>query len=206
MYSVGMIYFIGGGARCGKSTLAREILKQKPGSSYLSGDSFRQSLKPLLPAFHTSGVNADNPSEYINYYKKHTDEAIEKTIERAESLWPFIVRYVTAMQYESGHDMVVESVDIWPHLIYSLDVPHKAMFLIDTDSAQWQRVTKYLGENDWITSKKLTPEQVEAWASYNAPRIKRVADECVKYGYDYLDIAGGKFEQVQVSALTKLLQ
>lgn len=200
-----MIYLIGGGARCGKSTLAKSFIQEKPGTMYLSGDSLRQSVRPVLPDFHTSGVDTDNPAKYIDYYKEHTDEAIDETIRRAELVWPFIERYIVAHSFESDSDLIVESVDIWPHLVSKLDMPHKAIFMVDSDSKQWRRVTKYLGQNDWITNKKLTGEQIEAWAMYNAPRGERIIKESAKFGYQYKDIAEIGFESAQSSALEWLL-
>jgi len=201
-----MIYLIGGGARCGKSTLAKTVLAQKPQAAYLSGDSFRQALKPVLPVFHTSGVDADDPEKYVRYYKDHVENAIDETIRRAEALWPFIERYIISYAHESDDDLIVESVDIWPQLIQTLELPHKAVFLVDTDASQWQRVTKFLGENDWITAKKMTPEQIEAWASYNAPRGNRVIEECRTYDYPFEDIAANGFEAAQAAALRRLLE
>lgn len=199
-----MLYLIGGGARCGKTTLAKKLLAQKPGAAYLSGDSFRSTLKPVLPVFHTSSVDAADPTAYIAYYKEHTEQAIDETITRAEALWPFIERYITAYGRESDGDLIIESVDIWPQLIHQLTVPHKAMFMIDTDATQWKRVTAHLGENDWITAKGLTPEQIEAWASYNAPRGSRIITLCEQYGYPYKDIAALGFEAAQDTALQEL--
>lgn len=201
-----MLYLIGGGARCGKSTLAKTLLRQLPNAAYLSGDSFRQSLKPILPTFHTSGVNSDDPEAYIQYYKEHTEEAIDETLKRAEALWPFIERYVTAYHYESNDDLIVESVDIWPHLIHRLTVPHEAVFLVDTDGTQWKRVIEHLGENDWITAKHLTVEQVKAWAFYNAPRGNRIIELSHQYGYEVSDIAELGFKGAQGRALLKLTQ
>lgn len=200
-----MLYLIGGGARCGKTSLAKKLLHQKPGAAYLSGDSFRSALKPVLPVFHTSGVDASNPEAYIAYYKKHTEQAIDETIVRAEALWPFIERYITAYSHESDGDLVVESVDIWPQLIHQLDIPHKAMFLVDTDATQWKRVTEHLSENDWITTKGLTLEQIEAWASYNAPRGNRIIELCEQHGYSYQDVATLRFEAAQDAALQEIL-
>ena len=200
-----MIYLIGGGARCGKSTLAKNLLRHLPNATYLSGDSFRQSLKPILPVFHTSGVDADDAAAYIQYYKENIELAIDETIKRAEALWPFIERYIISYGYETDDDLIVESVDIWPHLIQQLAVPHKAVFLVDTDATQWQRGTAHLGKNDWMAAQHLSPEQIEAWAFYNAPRGDRILESAAKYGYKSYDIAQLGFEVVQETALLDLM-
>ena len=64
-----MIYLIGGGARCGKTTLAKKLLAYMPGAAYLSGDSFRHSLISVLPNFHTSSVDSSDAEAYIRYYR-----------------------------------------------------------------------------------------------------------------------------------------
>ncbi len=200
-----MIYLIGGGARCGKSMLAKRLLKALPNAAYLSGDSFRQALKPVLPVFHTSGVNADDPKAYIQYYTEHTDEAIDETVRRAEVIWPFMERYIHAYSHERKDDLIVESVDVWPQYVDQLSVPHKAVFLVDSNSTQWQRVTEHLGQNDWITNKHLTQDQIEAWALYNAPRSKRVMQTAKQYGYDFFDIAELGFVEAQAESLQSIL-
>jgi 2-phosphoglycerate kinase len=199
-----MVYLIGGGARCGKTSLAKKLLSLKPGCSYLSGDSFRQSLKPVLPSFHTSGVNSSDPEVYIRYYNEHTKKAIDETIKRAEVLWPFIERYIISYCKESNDDLIVESVDVWPQLIQKLEIAHKAIFIVDSNVTQWKRVTSHLGKNDWITAKQLNSEQIEAWASYNAPRSKRIIEMSSHYGYEYKDIAEIGFEAAQDEALISL--
>ena len=123
---------------------------------------------------------------------------------RAEALWPYIERYIVAYYNESGDDLIVESVDIWPQLIHRLDVPHKAIFMIDSNAAQWKRVTSHLGEKDWIVTNRLSPEQIEAWASYNAPRGKRIIELSGRYGYNFEDIAEIGFEAAQDAALIRL--
>lgn len=200
-----MIYLIGGGARCGKSTLAKKLLSQLPNATYLSGDSFRQSLKPVLPEFHTSGVDSSDPKKYISYYKEHTEEAIDETLKRAEALWPFILRYIEAYSHESAGDLIVESVDVWPQFVRQLAIAHTAVFLVDSDASQWHRVTEYLGENDWIRAKGLSAEQIEAWAFYNAPRGVRVIEDAERHNYASYDIARLGFDGVQKNALAELL-
>ncbi len=200
-----MMYLIGGGARCGKSTLAKKLLDELPNAAYLSGDSFRQSLKPILPIFHTSGVDSSDPEKYISYYKEHTEEAIDETLKRAEALWPFIFRYIEAYSHESAGDLIVESVDIWPQFVRQLTTAHKAVFLVDTDAAQWRRVTEHLGENDWVRAKGLTAEQIEAWAFYNAPRGARVIEDAESNNYSSYDIAKLGFDVAQKRALDDLL-
>lgn len=199
-----MIYLIGGGARCGKSTLAKKLLSMLPNAAYLSGDSLRQSLKPVLPIFHTSGVNADTPEDYIRYYRQHTEQAIDETLKRAEALWPFIARYIKAYQQETDGDLIVESVDIWPQFVSQLEITHKAVFLVDTDATQWRRVIEHIGENDWITAKNLSSEQIEAWAFYNAPRGNRIIETASQYKYSFYDVAKLGFESTQENALAEL--
>lgn len=146
------------------------------------------------------------PRAYIKYYKEHTEKAIDEALKQAESLWQFMERYIVAYSHESSGDLIVESIDIWPQLIGRLDVPHRAIFLVDTNPQQWKRITTQPGENDWITAKGLTPEQVKAWALYSAARGSRIIEACRKYDYGFEDVATRGFEATQVVALQKLIQ
>lgn len=202
-----MIYFVGGGARCGKSTLARKLLERLPRAAYLSGDSFRQAIKPVLPLFHTIRVEASSPEAYIRHYKEHAEEAITESLRQSEAIWPFIERYVNAYFHESSCDLVVESIDIWPQFVGQVQTPHRAVFLVDSNLTQWQRVMKHSRrENDWITAKGLTQDQVEAWAFYNAQRSRRVAEEARRYGYESFDIEELGFDKAQERSLEEALQ
>lgn len=80
-----------------------------------------------------------------------------------------------------------------------------AVFLVDSNSTQWKRVTEHLGENDWIAAKRLNQEQIEAWASYNAPRSERIIEEAQQHNYISFDIAELGFEAVQDRSLRSLL-
>lgn len=78
-------------------------------------DNF-SSLKPTLPPFSDDSINHDDIQRYIDHYRHNTERAIDISIHRAEALWPFIERYIEAYSHESSGDLIVESIDIWPHL------------------------------------------------------------------------------------------
>jgi len=201
-----MIYLIGGSARCGKTTLAQSLLKRLDNAAYLSGDALRKSVKPLMPEFHDGGTNADNEKSYIDYYVQHTDVAVKEARSRSDLFWPFIERYIDAFSHGSSQDLIIDSVDIWPHLVQDLSQPFKTIYLVDTDSTQWNKIKKYPAENDWMHSKGLSDEQIKAWAIYNAPRSQAVVDECIELGCTYIDVAHTDFESAQRLALDYLLK
>lgn len=200
-----MIYLIGGAARAGKSTLARTLLERLPRANYLSGDSLRQALKPILPKFRKADIDNGSIEAYIDYYRDHAKLAVDEIFERSESVWPFIERYIDSYKYESDNDLVVDSVDIWPHSINRLELPHRAVFIVDTDSEQWRRIVEHMGPNDWMTAKGLTSEQIKAWAYFNALRSQRVVSEATQFRYGVFDVADLGFTAAQNAAIDRIL-
>src|SRR5690242_3937373 len=98
--------FIGGSARCGKSSLAREVGCSTNAYS-LSGDAFRTSLRKTssaltLPALHAP--RAEKIQDEEAFIEHHTEGAmleIEAKRAQAATVWPFIQNYANAVEHES---------------------------------------------------------------------------------------------------------
>lgn len=198
-----MLYFIGGAARCGKSTLATSLLAHKLGAAYVSGDALRQTVKPLLPDFRRSLDIADT-EEYITYYEQQTDAAVSEARQRSRKLWPCIERYITSLNYEWTGDIIIESIDIWPEFIYDIKLPYVAAFLVDTSDNQADRVIAHKSAQDWMSGHNLTNHQIQAWAVFNAARSREIMLEA-KENYYAQDVGIVGFERAQQSALEYLL-
>lgn len=200
-----MLYLIGGSARVGKSTIARTLRSQLIGSQSLSGDSLRQVLKPHIPKNLHGGFDLRDPAEYISYYTHHASQEIANLEQQADAIAPYLSTYIDSIHLESSDDLIVESVDIWPNFIRQIKQPYKVVFLLDTSKSQWQRIKQSDDEYSWLLGRKLTNEQLKAWAIFGVARSKHIKKQCITKNLPYIDLAESSFHEAQAKGISLLL-
>lgn len=207
-----MLYCIGGSSRCGKSTLARSVRRHIDGGM-ISGDALRTALRQHTTADHEpllhwrDDIDLSTPEKYVAFYATHHAQIIENLRQEAGSLWKYIESYINAVHAESGDDVLIESIDIWPELLAVLTVPHKACFLVDTNPEQWRRIVeaRHDDAHDWMWRKGFTDEQVTVWASFAAARSQYIKKQASIYQYPCYDLAEMSFDDIQRRAAEELL-
>lgn len=205
--------FVGGAARCGKSTLSREI-RRSTDLQFISGDAFRTTLRktvakgifPILDA-----PRAEKIPDEQDFIKHHsTNAAIEIEAKRAQAkfVWPFIERYIHEVEHESGDGVLVESIDVWPDLIATSGLVHRAAFLVNTSPHQAKRIIDSRGDDpyDWMHQNEYSDGRIRAWSEFNAQRSVMIRDMAVDLGYLCVDLAETSFEDSQSIARAYLLE
>lgn len=204
-YTITMLYFIGGIARSGKSTLAKTVRSVLPAAQSLSGDAFGQSVKIHLPVNRHAGLNLKKPSEYIEYYSSYADHEITNLQAQAQAIAPYFARYAEAIELEGPEALVIDSVDIWPSFIENFGHEHRTVFMLDTSENQWERIAAFDDPYSWMLKKKLTEDQLKAWAKFSAKRSQLLKQLCTISQIPYVDIADSSYEEAQRRGLEILL-
>lgn len=205
--------FIGGAARCGKSTLAREVRTSTDMQS-LSGDAFRTTLRKtadrgIFPVLHTPRAEKIPDEEsFVNHHSTNAHLEIEAKHAQAKFVWPFIENYVHAIEHESSDSVLVESIDVWPDLIALSGLEHRAAFLVNTSPKQAERIIASRGSDpyDWMHENEYSDARIRAWSDFNAQRsmlIRKLAEEA---GYLCIDLAEVSFADGQAVAKDYLLE
>ncbi len=197
-----MIYIIGGSARCGKSTLARQFRVGFDGQ-VLSGDSTRVAIRETsqpewLPDVFDKIVDPtsedDPPSKRIARFRR-----------RDMVVWNFLQKYFDSVTF--ANDDVLVDGPLWPSMLKDYPLEHRAVFLVDTSIDHAERVLHIRDTaeyGNWMRDEKYTDEAIRKWAAMNVERSKLMIDECKKYGYQYFDIAELGLDGSQVRALEYL--
>ena len=204
--------FIGGAARCGKSTLAREI-RQSTDIQTLSGDALRTSLRKTALAGIFPILHAPRPekiSDEQTFIKRHSvDRGLEVEAKRQQAafVWPFIENYVRAIEHESNDSVLVESIDVWPDLIAASGLAHRAAFLVNTSPEQAERIISTRGTDrfDWIHENRYSDARIRAWSEFNVSRSITIRELADMHGYLCVDLAATSFSEAQETARDYLL-
>lgn len=197
-----MLYLIGGPARCGKSTLSKEVAI-RTGSQLLHTDFIRPAMESVASGEDLAALRLrPKESEYT------PDQWIEQLRIRDAVIWRGIKKIIDSV-IQHGDDIVVEGV-IWPD--YAAEVADqyslKAAFIVDThldDHAT--RITQLAAaddtDNNWM--KNWDQDRLTNWAAYNVARSQRVAELAVEHCFPVYDIADGGISHAQDRALQYLI-
>jgi 2-phosphoglycerate kinase len=155
-----MIYLIGGPPKCGKTTLAKRLSKEK-GIPWVSTDTLQCVIKPYInkkdlpKLFPTSFQRGSDNDE--KYSKHSTDEIIEAYQQQAKTSCKAIDMFAVC-EIADGNDFVIEGYHIEPEFAAELNskYPNKlrSVFLIKTDETKFiKNIKKSATPNDWIISR-----------------------------------------------------
>ena len=203
---------IGGAARCGKSTLAREV-RRSTDMHTLSGDAFRTTLRKTAPRgtfpnLHVARAEKiQDEQAFIDHHSVNAAVEIETKRSQAKFVWPFIENYLSAVEHESEDTVLVESIDVWPDLIAASGLSHRAAFLVNTSPEQAERIisTRETDPYDWIHENRYSDDRIRAWSEFNVQRSKFIKNLAANVGYLCVDLAETSFAQGQNIAKGYLL-
>lgn len=204
-----MIYLVGGVSRAGKSTFAR-TLRKATGGQAIAGDAFRTMLRATTtsqthPTLHWRKEHGlDAPTAYVDYFVEHTPQAVENMRQEAREIWKYLSEYIRAFDHESSEDLIIESVDILPEFVSQLNLPVQAFFFIDTHESQWERITERLEDerHNWLQAKRLSREQIQKWAQFNAKRGQYIQKQAELYHQPYFDVGEIGYNSAQEHAFS----
>ncbi len=200
-----MIYLVGGPARVGKSTLAKRF-RSYIDAEVIDGDAFTHSMHDVLKSEWLPDifVGTIDPINAINDPSKKVD----RLRKRDEAMWEFYEAYLKEAAISSSDDILIDG-NFWPDYVHTLELPHVAVFLIDTSPAQAARLISIRdgdSDNNWMKAHEFTDEKIVEWATFNALRSEKYIPLCKEYGYRYFDIAERGVERTVDEAFEYLLQ
>ena len=155
-----MIYLIGGPPKCGKTTLAKRLLKSK-GIPWVSTDTLQSVIKPYInkkdfpekfPTSHQRGK--DNDEKYSKY---SSDEIISAYQQQAKTAYQAIDMFALS-EITEKNDFVIEGYHIEPKLADELNTKYpdktRCIFLIRPDKEKFvSDAKKSSTPNDWVIER-----------------------------------------------------
>jgi uridine kinase len=199
-----VLYLIGGPARCGKSTLATQVRRRIDGQ-VLSGDAFVHALRDNLRSEWVPDIFDHEVADIVAM--SSDDASIDRLRRRDETMWQFYAAYLRGAAAKTPHDDVLIEGNIWPDFLELLSLPHKAVFLVDTSPAQYERLVAIrngTSDNNWM--KDFSDKKMIEWAAFNARRSERYVALCKVNDRRYFDIAEHGVERAEQLALEYLVQ
>lgn len=196
-----MIWLIGGPARCGKSTLARQARAHSQGQ-VISLDSLKKAILPVA-----SPADRQELLLTIDDTRHTIKQWLDLLRRRDRIIWKAAKAFIEAA-VETGDDVIIEG-NLWPDFISELPagLNCRTVFLIDTSPRHADSLIKIARspatDNNWMTD--WSEDHLQNWATYNIARgrlIKRLARE---HHQPVFDIADAGIAQAQADALAYLL-
>ncbi|SHU65111.1 Uncharacterised protein [Mycobacteroides abscessus subsp. abscessus] len=175
------ITLIGGSARVGKTTLARRWVSAHP-SELVHLDHLLHALTAIADAEALTSlrkapsITTHTPGQWLSELR-----------DRDAILWKAAHAYAGAAQGQ----LVIEG-GLWPDWLRQLDVPHTAIFIVDTSEDSAERLVQMTRQDprSWIAQRRWPDDKIRSWATYNRFRSQAISDLAIQYGYPVFDVAG----------------
>jgi len=204
-----MIYLIGGPAKCGKTTLAKQMSK-KFGIPWVSSDTLQvvawkyiekysssEEIKKLYP--HNALKGKTNDETYSNT----TPQQIAKNyIKQAKATYDAIDMFCIC-EITDGNNYIVEGYHVTPQLAARLMKKYgkenfKAIFLVKQDVEKFvQDVKKSSTPNDWILKKTKKEETFYKIATMIVYYSNWFSTEAQKYNLPLMNMDVNFTKQLQ---------
>jgi 2-phosphoglycerate kinase len=185
-----VIYWIGGSACAGKSTLAKMYAEKFGLESYSCDEHFNEHLKNISvneqPAMYK--VSTMNPNE--TFYTRDIEEQLRMYVQSFKEDFSFVINDLVK---RSGTPIVVEGNQLLPSLVLPyLEERHKAIWIIPTESFQ----RKYYQKRNWIQTVLRSTEDpavaFDNWMTRDALFAKLVYQEATDLKLNVLKVDGRK--------------
>lgn len=199
-----MIYLIGGPARCGKSTVARQLRKNVDGQ-IIAGDAVVHALQAVLDPEWWPDI-FDQEVAQVSHFSSDVAK-IDRLRRRDEMMWQFYAAFCRTSIEDAARDDILIEGSLWPDFLEGFPYSHKAVFLIDTSEGQYERLLNVRdskdSDNNWM--RNYDDARMKQWARFNAVRSQRYAELCRQHGCPYFDIAVSGIQEAEEKALAYLL-
>lgn len=180
--AIDTVTLIGGPARVGKTTLARQWAAAQR-ADLVQLDNLLHAVaevaigKSLQALQKAPSIATHNPREWLAELRV-----------RDEVLWKAAQGYLN----KSQGALVMEG-GLWPDWVASLERPHTALFIVDTDIAMADRLIDITRTDplSWMAKRGYSEDKIRKWADYNRFRSEDIAERAVSHGYPVFDISGG---------------
>lgn len=189
------IYFIGGPARCGKSTVAQKFITKNPILS-ASTDAIRSAAKSMTtprlnPELFKQGRGKFDSENNRMLMATDFDEALNFELMESIETWKATIAFLE-YYIRDGRDALIEGVAVVPELVSKLDYKHRAVFVVNL-ADQTDTILSHARSNshDWLS--KYDDSTIKAFCKYNQKYNKFFAEQAKKYNYPVVDMQANNF-------------
>lgn len=191
-----MIYLIGGSPRCGKTTFAKMLVKEK-GLPRISTDLIAAMIKPYLSETDANAFGG------LNACTEPSEKLLSAEIQNAKILWPGIKQFLLSL---TAHhlDYIVEGVHLFPEFIAELQsIPEwkdaqneiRIVYLVKKDiSCIVDGLQKADPSSDWLLQCIQTAEHMQNAANMIRSKSVFLENEALKYHFNVIN-TGNDFEK-----------
>ena len=200
------VYIIGGAPRVGKTILAMRIIKKRPMFA-ISADSIRDMLRGVMNSSALSAIHdrTQNESAFATFLRIHPREGVKLQNDESKIVWPSVNELI--MSYlADGQDVLVEGVEILPHLLAAATYDYRAVFLGNTSSEHSNTIAAqaHARPHDWMHD--YADDTVDAWANLVRVYSRFIQQEAKNLGMPYVETHDHNFQQSLAEAEQILLK
>ncbi len=185
-----MIYWIGGSACAGKSTLATMLADKYEMALYSCDEHFNEHLKNISPITNPAMYKVSTMNANEAFYLRDIEEQLNVYKQSFIEDFQFVINDISNSNTSS---IVVEGNQLLPSLVYPyLNKNQKAIWIIPTDDFQ----KKYYKKRDWLQGVLESTEDpavsFDNWMKRDALFAKFVNQEVNYLKLQFLQVDGSK--------------
>jgi len=185
-----VIYWIGGSACAGKSTLANMIADQYEMEIYSCDEHFNEHLNYISSISHPAMHKVSKMTANEAFYERDIVEQLKVYTDSFKEDFQFVINDISNKNTKS---IVVEGNQLLPSLVYPyLKTNHKAIWIIPTENFQ----IEFYKKRDWLQSILESTENpivsFDNWMKRDALFAKYVYEEANNLNLPILKVDGRK--------------
>lgn len=189
------LYLVGGAPRVGKGKILKAFVQQKPMQAF-STDVIRDVLRStkIDPVFKPS------PGFPVRDYQ----EVLDMEIAEAKATWHFLQPFCEdVLKHQEQADTFIEGIGILPELVSQLKNESKTVFVGNTINKEILTEISENNPTDWLHN--LPQHKSEHFKGYFIFASQYYKSEAAKYGFEYIEMQDGKFEDNVQKVVNKLV-
>lgn len=154
-----MIYLIGGAPRCGKSSVAEALARERD-CSWLPTDYLMSAFNRYIPEQERVSQLLPGQTNDVRYARHSTEEIVQSYHRRAQASGPGITSIVE-YAHGDGRDLILEGFHLEPWLIRDLQARYGGVLgalLVCLDAgALTERLRRTTDSTDWVARSTSDP-------------------------------------------------
>lgn len=182
------IYWIGGSACAGKSTLAKMYADKYGLALYACDEHFNEHMQQISPEEQPAMHRVSRLKMNEVFYTREVDEQLNTYLDCFKEDFAFVLRDLARMGEKA---VVVEGNQLLPSLVAPLlERNHKAIWIVPTEQFQWEHYSR----REWIHDLLQETDNPEAafrnWMRRDALFAGRVKEEAGGRELKVLEVDG----------------
>ncbi len=190
------LYLVGGAPRVGKGKILQAFVKKRPVQAF-STDAIRTILR-------SAKINPTIKS-IPDFPGKNLQEVLDNEINESKAIWKYLLPLCDEILSKPDEtDTFIEGIAILPELVKKLPSSAKIIFVGNTTNNEIAVKLAEQDPTDWLHKHPI--HKTDFYKEYFVFASQYYKSEAAKYGFEYIEMQNGKFEDNVQKVVNNLLR